>query len=248
MPMEICPNLLSRGACTSDPCNYRHDVHLCPDCRVVCTTEHALRAHLNGKKHRARTRAQACPHPSYCKVCRLHLSSGWNYPQHINGRAHRALLEAQGESGRIISAEDSNEPFYTPPGLVRCEICDSRIPSHLWTRHLTGIGHRKKERYGTIQAAFEEADRDKHGITLTVDGKSEIDFGFIETDSLSRKNVDVELRLSAPEKILLEEIRLASSKESRPRDSRSAFIVSKLNLFIHSRHYKVLLSRTPNCR
>ena len=209
----------------TDACPYRHDVYLCPDCRVICTTDFALRMHLNGKKHSRRIRAQTCPHPSHCKLCNVSLASGWDYPQHIRGRNHRTLLQEQLDSGRVISNDDDDDdPSSTPPGHVHCEICNTRILSHMWTRHLTGLGHRKKERYVTIQAAFEEADKDKHGVKLRPyhDLKPELDFGFIELDSLHRnsvKELEVIVELTTEDRIIIEDIRLSSTKSTAVRPS-----------------------------
>jgi len=46
--------------------------------------------------------------------------------------------------------------------------------------------HKKKEKYTALQAvhAFDEADKDKHSITLMTGDSAEVDLGFIEHDSL----------------------------------------------------------------
>lgn len=222
MTVQICPRLLSEGACTSDDCDFRHDVHLCQTCRIVCMSAGALQSHLNGKKHRIRVRAQACPYPSFCNLCQVLLGSPWNYPQHIQGRTHLASLEGRKENNESRSDESVSEVLLVPPGLVNCQVCDANVADRLWSNHVTGFKHRKKERFAAIQAAFDEADKDKHGITVS-HGDDGVDFGFVDLDTLSTKptkQIEITILLTTPGRIDVSDVRLSSSLAQRPRLSK----------------------------
>ncbi|KAF8581297.1 P-loop containing nucleoside triphosphate hydrolase protein [Ramaria rubella] len=224
MSSQVCPNLLSRGACATQDCPFKHDLHLCQICRVVCTSAYFLRTHLNGKKHRNKVRAQGCPHPSFCKLCNVPLGSPWNYPQHIQGRAHRALVEEQSNFSTKESesdTSDSDSDLLAPLGQTRCHVCDITVQSGSWSGHVTGWNHRKKERFANIQAAFDEADKDKHGITVSPGGEGGVDFGFIDLDTLQRQPTKriLHVLLTTPGRIEITEVQLSSSKVLRPRSS-----------------------------
>lgn len=228
MSFRVCPDVLSHGACTTEGCVFQHDVHLCQTCRVVCVTALALSSHQKGKKHARRVRAQSCPHPAFCQLCNAFLGSPWNYPQHIQGKLHRALLEEQQQQqpeGNPESNIESGIPLEAPRGHSRCHVCDHDIPDRFWSRHITGFSHRKKERFVSIQAAFDEADKDKHGITLSSPSGEGglLDFGFIEFDTLQShptQTIEVMLHLTTPGDVRVSEIRLSSSKAARPRTSK----------------------------
>lgn len=228
---KVCPNVLSQGACTSEGCAFRHDVHLCQTCRVVCLSNH-LKTHLNGKRHARRVRAQACPYPSFCTVCKVALGSPSNYPQHVRGRAHQALLEKQGSQDE---SSDTGSLFEViPRGHLECHVCDLDVPEQLWSSHVTSSNHRKKERFVSIQAAFDEADKDKHGVTVSseCDAECSLDFGLIELDSLKSqpiRSTRVTLHLTTPGIIEISEVRLSSTMMARPRSSKCVNI-SKIRI------------------
>ena len=220
MSFRVCPNLLSQGACTTEGCALKHDVHLCQTCRVYCKTGADLRCHLNGKKHARRVRAQASPHPSFCKLCNVSLGPPWNYSSHIQGRAHKALLEKQD-----ADSDNESDSQSVPHKHLHCHVCDMNVLERLWSSHIVGLGHRKKERFASIQAAFDEADKDKHGITVSslCDGEGTINFGFIELDSLQSQpthSTQVTLLLTTPGDIKISGIRLSSTKTIRSRSSQ----------------------------
>ncbi|KAF8520941.1 P-loop containing nucleoside triphosphate hydrolase protein [Hysterangium stoloniferum] len=229
MPPRICPNILSQGVCIDASCGFEHDVHPCNTCRIICTDPKALEVHLSGKRHSKRVRSLNCPHPSFCKICDVSLSSPWTYPQHIQGRNHLALL-AEKQNNPTTDDGESTDPDVpvVPLGHVRCDICDISLSSRFWSAHRTGINHRKKERFATLQAALEEAEKDKHGVELTAEGEDGLDFGLIESDSQSSKSINVKVLLTTPEKIDITEIRFSSAKSLRRR--RTSFGLSKINL------------------
>ncbi|KAF8522660.1 P-loop containing nucleoside triphosphate hydrolase protein [Gautieria morchelliformis] len=219
--VRVCPNLSSLGACTTEGCVFNHDIHLCQTCGVVCISADWLKTHLSGKKHARRVRAQTCPHPPFCKLCNVSLGSPWNYPQHIKGRSHQALLEEQ-QAGQVGSdTESESASLFVPRGHSHCHVCDLALQERFWSSHITGFAHRQKERFTAIQAAFNEADEDKHGITVSSErGEGgPIDFGFIESDSLLARpthSTQVTVHLTTPGNIQVSEIRLSSSMASRP--------------------------------
>ena len=232
MTLKVCPNLLSQGACATEGCTFKHDVHLCQTCRVVCISVYFLETHLSGKKHARRVRAQACPHPSFCKLCNVSLGSGWSYPQHIRGRAHQALLEEQQDSQDDSSSDTVSQFETVPREHSQCHVCDLTVPERLWSSHVAGFNHRKKERFASIQAAFDEANKDKHGITVSPEhgGEGPLDFGFIELATLQAqptRSTQVTLHLTTPAIIEVTQIRLSSTMANRPRATKCVDISTK---------------------
>lgn len=136
-----------------------------------------------------------------------------SFSQHVNGARHARLLKKHPE----WKPDDKATPPTIPDDFVRCEACNISFPSIFQSSHQTGFKHRKKERFFSIQAAFEEADKDKHGIE--VDG--DMDFGFIETDNASlthKRHLDI--RLTTREKVVISEVRLSSNKSQARTHSR----------------------------
>jgi helicase MOV-10 len=231
MSFRVCPNLVSHGACTTEGCRFQHDVHLCQTCRVVCTSAQSLRSHQDGKKHARRARAQsglqkdAGLHPSFCKLCNVFLGSSGNYSQHIQGKAHRARLEEQQHVQDSPDPDIESDARLAPRGQSHCHVCDVAIPERFWSSHVTGFSHRKKEGFASIQAAFDEADKDKHGIVVSSQsgGEGVLDFGFIELNSLQSRptrSIQMTLHLTTPGTVRVSEIRLFSTKAARPRPSK----------------------------
>jgi hypothetical protein len=66
---------------------------------------------------------------------------------------------------------------YDVPGSLFCAVCKTNIPREAWARHLAGRRHYAKERFAVYRAALDEAESDKHGVTVSTNG----DFGIVET-------------------------------------------------------------------
>lgn len=209
---QICPNFLSSGVCLTEGCRYRHNVQFCAICRVVCATEYAYNGHLKGKKHERSVQRIQNGDLTYCKLCDVVVPSVSMLPRHVRGRRHRQLLgeNPEWQPGDTTSAS-------VPPDFIQCETCNTSFPSLFQARHQTSFTHKKKERFFTIQAAFEESDKDKHGVEVN----GELDFGFIETDKADLiHKLKLDVVLTARERVVVSEVRLSSSKSQIKTNSK----------------------------
>ncbi|KAH7908653.1 RNA helicase [Hygrophoropsis aurantiaca] len=171
---KICPHLEAHGACTVPQCPHNHDVKVCELCGVLCASSAGYEAHITGKKHRRKLAGSGVVY--HCLVCDIYVSKGvWD--QHISGRPHARRANEQGVSAGI-------EPIIPDalPGRTFCSVCDKHIPEHLWSSHSTNFIHRKKEVYAAYKVAMGEAEKDKHGVTVS----DNMEFGIIEPTVASR--------------------------------------------------------------
>ena len=67
-------------------------------------------------------------------------------------------------------------------GKSFCGVCDKHIPDALWASHPKSQEHRRKEGYTAFKVSLEEAEKDKHGVTLS----EGLDFGIIESADAAR--------------------------------------------------------------
>lgn len=196
----VCKSVANGGVCNIPGCMFSHDIHLCEICRVYCSSVYHFRMHLQGKKHRDVVRRQ---------------------------RESDAATAAQ----RDRDDDDNDDspvrnPYASLPtvDLLECTTCRTRVPSENWSSHLTSFNHKKKERFGHIQAAFDEAEKDKHGVSVLPAAEGGVDFGFLELDRIhtqSTKTVDLTVQFSTPGIMYLSEARLSSSLTiGRPRPSK----------------------------
>ncbi|KAH7910662.1 hypothetical protein BJ138DRAFT_1008256 [Hygrophoropsis aurantiaca] len=131
-------------------------------------------AHIAGERHRRKLAGSDVVY--HCSVCDIYISKGvWD--QHISGRPHTRRANEQGVSADIAPIIPD-----ALPGLIFCSVCDKHIPERLWSSHSTILGHRKKEAYVAYKAATGEAEKDKHGVTVS----DNMEFGIIEPAVASR--------------------------------------------------------------
>lgn len=148
-----------------------------------------------------------------CHTCRVYCSSQFHYNKHLGGKKHREELRKANQLA--VAPEDSDDDALGLSGTVDCRTCNTKVPQEHWTAHLTSFNHRKKERFMQIHAAFEEAEKDKHGISVVPAAETGIDFGFLELDRIhyqSTKELDVVVSLSTSGAVYLSEAYLSSSR------------------------------------
>ena len=119
---------------------------------MVTISAHSFAAHLSGKRH-------------------IKKISGRNAPSHLPGASHGLATAQQG------SLAVTGPQSYDVPGSLFCAVCKTNIPREAWARHLAGRRHYAKERFAVYRAALDEAQSDKHGVTVSTNG----DFGIVET-------------------------------------------------------------------
>ncbi|GJJ10625.1 hypothetical protein Clacol_004852 [Clathrus columnatus] len=169
-----------------------------------------LGGHLKGKKHLRRINFGE-QIQTRCELCNVVIPSSNLFPQHVRGARHRQLMQdnPEWESGDDPGQPPPTSPTTIPVGFVRCDTCNLVFPSKYEASHRSSFAHRKKERFFVIHAAFEEADKDKHGVELDGD----LDFGFIEFDRVNSSHErPLDILLSTREKVIISEVRLSSAK------------------------------------
>jgi hypothetical protein len=73
------------------------------------------------------------------------------------------------------------EPTSAPSTFV-CHTCDIELPLSQQDSHLNSAAHKRKIRFAALRSALDEAERDKHGVTVSSpDG---LDFGLVEVSTL----------------------------------------------------------------
>lgn len=170
----LCPELLENGTCSNSSCDYRHDIHTCDVCGVVCTTASAHTAHLNGQKHSKRLAGRGAT--IHCPLCDINLQAG-NWESHQAGLSHRTAAQSQNTSSLV----EPEQIVGDVPGQKFCDLCQRLIAAQFWSRHLQSESHHKKERYAAFKSLLDEAEKDKNGVT--VDGV--FDFGILEPQDAS---------------------------------------------------------------
>ncbi|KAG9124506.1 hypothetical protein FRC07_011360 [Ceratobasidium sp. 392] len=172
--------------------------------------------HLAGKKHRATLRGSTAASCLVCP-CTLSNSSPHTLTQHSQGQAHRRRL------GEL--AGNAPDPWYTlvenstVTGSIRCDACNSNVPSKLWNQHLLKETHARRTRIAGFQSVLRETERDRHGVEVShgvgtstdSDVAVGIDFGVVDP-STSPQEIKklITLRLNTPATVALTSVKLAS--------------------------------------
>lgn len=209
MPAKICGRLKATGHCPDDTCPFRHDVKICVPCGVVCTTESTYTAHLRGKKHRTKTGSGR--RIFHCSLCKKNVPEyGWE--EHLFTERHVGIAARQG-----ISPDIEPEEAVLAAHERLCAVCDRIIQHNSWKAHISGNAHRKMKTFVAFRAAFEEAERNKHG--MVVSDEDGLDFGVIDPQHGESGVLTVlTLKNTIPSsRIQLSQLRLGS----RANDTRS---------------------------
>ncbi|KAK0477918.1 hypothetical protein IW261DRAFT_255705 [Armillaria novae-zelandiae] len=225
--VAVCPKILSAGHCDDDSCRFRHDVLVCKPCHMIFPSQHNLDAHLISKKHRA---ASSGPAIYYCSICdRTMGRPSWN--PHVRGAHHRKQA-----TRRSISPNVQPEVPEEVPGSTFCPPCNSHILHKAWKAHIAGRKHRARTQYTKFASALEEAEEDKHGVTV----KGNLDFDVVDPSTASTGvSREITINTTVPHALLSVVVRLASSKH------RSAFSPYVLRSDVCSTLLKSLTTDLP---
>jgi helicase MOV-10 len=93
---------------------------------------------------------------------------------HILGRPHQRAAEQRG-----LSPDSAPEEVPLEAGEVHCDLCNLNVVQSRWARHISLPSHSRKERFAAFKAAFDEAEKDKHGVTVSHPGGG-LEFGIVE--------------------------------------------------------------------
>ncbi|EIW74374.1 RNA helicase [Coniophora puteana RWD-64-598 SS2] len=168
--------------------------------------------HVAGKKHLNKLRGASTT--QYCSVCKVYAGVHWE--MHINGRKH--IRKAAGDpSANVPAAPESI------PGITYCALCNVVVIASHWSGHLNGSVHRKKTIYSRFKQNLDDAEKDKHGVTVS----EELDFGVVELEDAAQgvsKTLYVQTDVPSS-RISISEVKMLLV----PRNSPSSFCVSDYN-------------------
>ena len=206
--VRVCPHLQSSGTCAVESCPFNHDVIFCEPCQRIFTSARIYEAHSRGKKHLKVISGVSTSF--HCPACGVNVSGMHCWEQHINGRLHRSRTEGVG-----ASVDVQPEEAHALPGQTRCQLCDVNVNSRHWTSHVTKPSHKRREQFVAYKSAFDEASKDKHGVTIS-HGDSGIDFGIVELqDAEGGVRVELKIQMTSPStRIKITGLKLASTSSS----------------------------------
>jgi len=221
----LCPNFLNSGTCPDQPqCPHRHPNFFCDICGLTFNTQAQHKAHLTTKRHQKATKAVSrtlSTAPRKCMVCDVKLVHPNHIRQHEQGRTHRVRLQDLTTRGVRYTRDE----MYPVDEVVvfHCDICDS-MEWHGREQHFQSVRHKTKAAYLSVRAALNEAEKDKHGISVSSGGQEGVDFGIIDT------GVRRELRLTVTStipnnKFLLVSVKISSSQSVNSRARNSPYVV-----------------------
>ena len=100
-----------------------------------------------------------------CETCSVVCITGNSYQAHLGGKNHQKTLE------RVARAQTHGID------TEFCELCCIPIINHNWERHQRTKRHLNKQRFFAFKSLLEEAEKDKHGISVS--SSDGVDFGII---------------------------------------------------------------------
>ncbi|KAG8867123.1 hypothetical protein FRC20_006671 [Serendipita sp. 405] len=217
--MALCPAFRANGFCDDASCKDFHPNLVCELCGVATSTKAFFDAHMKGFKHAAMVKASsrgAEGGPKRCTLCNIFLASAADIPLHEKGRVHQNKIKALGSSGRTpnqaqVFIDDGDRNF-------ECAVCEIQVWQSNKAGHEKTARHIRKERFLSVRAALDEAERDKNGISITPSGKDAFDFGLKESGQASR-----EFQISIQNPVL--RVVLQSANTTQAIKGRSRFSV-----------------------
>ncbi|KAH9948069.1 P-loop containing nucleoside triphosphate hydrolase protein [Amylocystis lapponica] len=203
--VAVCAELLSTGACVKVACRSSHDVKICRLCGIVCYSTQLYNQHLTDRRHV--NRVNGVSNLLHCSICAVNVSGSYCWGLHIEGRRHKGLASQRG-----IDPDVQPEEALTPPGYLHCNVCRIDIHEGAWSSHATTRAHQRRAMFAAYDSAFEEAERDKNGVTISP-GEEGLDFGFVELpDAHSGTAALLKVENTVPtSKVRLAEVKLSSS-------------------------------------
>jgi helicase MOV-10 len=199
--VKICPELQSHGACNDSSCQYRHDILLCEDCGIVCYSLSQYNAHISSKRHKRQISGARTFHR--CPVCNVNFQGPDEWAKHVSGSGHRKKTARQGVS-TVVEPEEAAATARSE----YCTLCGIFVSRTLWTQHAQNSTHRKKEGFAAFKVTLEEAEKNKHGVTVS----EGLDFGIVRpADARSGVSLQFSMETTVPaSRITVVEAKLSS--------------------------------------
>jgi helicase MOV-10 len=165
-----CPQLLSSGVCENPSCPHRHNVFSCDLCGLVCGSLNEYTQHNASKRHLKNARGESGG-VVFCPACQKHISGRENWVGHAATTRHKKIVAQMGLSLNIDPEEVESVPSHT-----LCSTCNTHIQDIFWSHHQITPRHKARERFISFQTALDEAERDKHGVSVL----GNFDFGIVD--------------------------------------------------------------------
>ncbi|KAK0477928.1 P-loop containing nucleoside triphosphate hydrolase protein [Armillaria novae-zelandiae] len=175
MVLPICERLLSSGQCRDPTCRANHNVSTCDLCRLVFPSTDAYTLHLAQKEHKDTLQEQAS-NWFFCYLCDAYHAGLAAFDTHIKTLLHLRRAKEAGVAPNIPAQQSE-----VVPGHLLCTFCNKQIPEQTWSRHVGTDQHKAKEQFASFSVVLEQAERDKHGVTVTGD----LDFKVVKIASAS---------------------------------------------------------------
>lgn len=163
---SICPQLLTSGTCPDSSCSLLHDIQFCDLCGVTITSPAVQAAHFRGKLHCQKLLGKTLL--LWCTLCNTAIFS-YQWALHTSTPKHVLAARIKGVSPLI----DGQKIVTDIQGYKYCDQCHTHTPKAQWKAHTKARAHKRQERFSKFRAALDEAERDKHG--LTIEGATDFD-------------------------------------------------------------------------
>ena len=134
-----------------------------------------------------------------CETCSVVCITDNSYQAHLGGKNHQKTLE------RVAYAQTHGID------TELCELCCIPIINHDWERHQRTKRHLNKQRFFAFKSLLEEAEKDKHGISVS--SSDGVDFGIIELEEAhAGRGVTLTITTSVPySNVRLVDVKLTST-------------------------------------
>ncbi|KAJ7034547.1 P-loop containing nucleoside triphosphate hydrolase protein [Mycena alexandri] len=211
---KACPLLLSNGVCENPSCPHRHNISSCELCNLVFTSPAEYTAHAASKQHINKVQGESGA-TLHCPLCQKYVSGMKNWVQHARSGRHVAIAVQLHLDPNVVPEEPESMPGHT-----LCSICNSHIPDRNWARHHLTPKHKDREQFISFRAALDEAEKDKHGVSVA----GNFDFEIVDLPSAkSGVNIHCTISNTTPSsKVTIVSLSLASDKGSRTSSPFSA--------------------------
>ena len=147
-----------------------------------------------------------------CEACSVVCFTSNAHQAHLGGKNHRKTLAR----AAYAQAHGIDTEF--------CELCYIPIVDHNWERHQRTKRHSNKQRFFAFKSLLEEAEKDKHGISVS--SSDGVDFGIIELEEAQvGKGVALLITTSVPRSsVRLADVKLTSTS-NRGRTSPWVYLI-----------------------
>ncbi|KAI0826354.1 P-loop containing nucleoside triphosphate hydrolase protein [Irpex lacteus] len=173
--------------------------------------------HLNGNKHKKRLRGSNSI--LQCPLCEIAVTGQAAWKSHLKGRKHTNRAREQGVPSKV----EPQGAGATVKGHHFCATCHVYIRDDIWPSHFASEPHQRRLRFAAAVARFEEASRDKHGVSVShSDG---LDFGVLEiAEAAHGKQIALTISNSVPlSNIVLSDAKLFSAFSRKGSSFRVTF-------------------------